>query len=264
MGLRNFFSNGEGPQATGEAEIVRACGVVVDHGSYGELCNKAAGHDGLHMGTFMSEGQMQAVRHGMLGGAESIAAPMHRGSDLVLKDVFPGHVVLGEPDGENSLTEIPPATQLVLTQLRAMNDRFSRFESNVHQLNLVAGELVNKVLTPLKGELEQLRYNLGDKANSTVSMLERLVGHVDKQLDIALKLTGATTGGAKQYRDEHGCHGDVPSITELTESGVKASPEGSALAATAENLLAQLEQVRAQNMRLTRENAQLKASGYGE
>ena len=71
----------------------------------------------------------------------------------------------------------------------------------MHQLNLVAGELVNKVLTPLKGELEQLRYNLGDKANSTVSMLERLVTHVDRQLDIALKMTGAN---AQRYEASMG------------------------------------------------------------
>lgn len=246
MSLRNFFSNGEGPAARGEAQIVRACGVVVDHGNYGEKCVKAQGHDGNHMGSFVDAEDLQRAKEGR-GGVEVVKQPM--GLDQ-WRDPPPDSL------------PIPYAPHYpVLTQLQAINDRFSRFESNVHQLNLVAGELVNKVLTPLKGELEQLRYNLGDKANSTVSMLERLVGHVDKQLDIALKLTGAN---AVRYRDEHGCHGDVPSITELTESGVKASPEGSALAASAENLLAQLEQVRAENMRLTRENAQLKASGYGE
>lgn len=255
MRLRNFFSNGEGPAARGEAQIVRACGVVVDHGNYGEKCVKAQGHDGNHMGHFLTHGQLLAVQNGMIGDVTIEKAP--EPSAVVLAD----HQTRAEAQALAEMAPAHPMLAPVLTQLQAINDRFSRFESNVHQLNLVAGELVNKVLTPLKGELEQLRYNLGDKANSTVSMLERLVGHVDKQLDIALKLTGAN---AVRYRDEHGCHSDVPSITELTESGVKASPEGSALAASAENLLAQLEQVRAENMRLTRENAQLKASGYGE
>lgn len=252
MRLRNFFSNGEGPQATGEVPIHRQCGIIMDRGSYGERCFKQKGHRDHHEGAFMDLAELNFEKSNPTGEAIIKA----------YADSSPNALVVHEPrNGDAPVATAHPMLAPVLTQLQAINDRFSRFESNVHQLNLVAGELVNKVLTPLKGELEQLRYNLGDKANSTVSMLERLVGHVDKQLDIALKLTGAN---AVHYRDEHGCHGDVPSITELTESGVKASPEGSALAASAENLLAQLEQVRAENMRLTRENAQLKASGYGE
>lgn len=246
MGLRNFFSNGEGPAARGEAQIVRACGVVVDHGNYGEKCVKAQGHDGNHMGSFVDAEDLQRAKEG------------RGGVDVVKQQHAPGSVMLiDDPRGVMSPAHLEnPANALlapVLTQLQAINDRFSRFESNVHQLNLVAGELVNKVLTPLKGELEQLRYNLGDKANSTVSMLERLVGHVDKQLDIALKLTGAN---AVHYRDEHGCHGDVPSIAELTESGV---PEGE----EREVLLIELECVKSENKRLRDENDRIKER-YGE
>jgi hypothetical protein len=272
MNLRNFFSNGEGPAAKGAVPIRRECPVIIGHGGYAEKCTKTVGHEGLHMGRLVIGEEYEQAR---------------RTTPFVTQDHAPGSIMLVQDPADMAAlprstpgsivpvvqadqlpADLPPAVRVflapVLTQLTSMNDRFARFETNVHQFNLVAGELVNKTLVPLKAELEQLRYNLGDKANSTVSMLERLVTHVDRQLDIALKLTGASAGDAVAYRTENGCHGDVPSITELTETGVKAAPDGTALQATAENLLAQLEQVRAQNIRLTRENAQLKAAGYGE
>ena len=44
MGLGKWLANGEGPAAKAEQAIPRRCGMVVDHGNYGERCFKQFGH----------------------------------------------------------------------------------------------------------------------------------------------------------------------------------------------------------------------------
>jgi hypothetical protein len=206
-------------------EIVPQCGIVVDRGMYGEKCWKPEGHAGEHQGSFVSAEDLEAWRLAKMASAGIMLVETEPGRDVVERTQEPV-----EPSTYLPATPAEQRQYLALaamqSNLQAIANRFNRFESNVHQLNLVAGELVEHGLKPMKAELAALRYNLGDKANTVVGQLEGLATHLDKQLGIALKLQGQSDRQAKAYRGEFGICTDIPSIKELSESGVKANETG--------------------------------------
>jgi len=194
-------------------ELKRQCGVIENHGAYATKCWKAEGHDGPHQGSFID---LQDLPPGEI--------PEEIGKDVALRPQEPSDSQPESGGMDVALRSDNRALAAIAGEMRSISERFERFESNVHQLNLVAGELVRSGLTPLKNELAQLRYNLGDKANGVMSTMESLMNHLDKQLGIALQLRGATLKQAEGYRDQAGISTVVASMSsqELQEIGVKA------------------------------------------
>jgi hypothetical protein len=223
-----------------ETRIDRLCGFVVNRGAYGEKCWKVAGHPGEHQGSYVSAEDLRMAREDNLAvDIVHLETTPPFSTDQSLNEAaasIPGQVLVKppiEPVEPSTYLPATPAEQrqylalaAMQSNLQAIADRFNRFESNAHQLNLVAGELVEHGLKPMKAELAALRYNLGDKANTVVGQLEGLATHLDKQLGIALKLQGQSDRQAKAYRGEFGICTDIPSIKELSESGVKANETG--------------------------------------
>jgi hypothetical protein len=227
-------SNGRAPRnpdvIPGGTAVIRQCGYVEDHGGYGTKCFKPEGHGGLHEGYFVGPEDLQAALAGNTQQQtySQITAPAP-------PEIwnYPQTAVarLGDEPPAYVSQALQNAMAPVVASVAAIAERFERFESNVHQLNLVSGELVRNGLTPLKQELAALRYNTGDKANSVVSMMESMLAHLDKQLTMAGKLLGQTPGQVSAYKREHGLEADVPSGQELTETGVKAIDESFVLSA---------------------------------
>jgi hypothetical protein len=174
-------------------ELKRQCGVIENHGAYATKCWKAQGHDGPHQGSFID---LQELPPGEI--------PEEIGKDVALRPQEPSDSQPETQGTELALRSDNRALAAIAGEMRSISERFERFESNVHQLNLVARELVRSGLTPLKNELAQLRYNLGDKANGVMSTMESLMNHLDKQLGIALQLRGATLKQAEGYRETAG------------------------------------------------------------
>lgn len=90
---------------------------------------------------------------------------------------------------------------------------------NLAGLNTALGDFRDKVMQPIKKELEFLRYNLGDKANATVSQMQGCLLHMDKLFDAILKMSGKDEATIRKVREELGIPRNVPTIEELEKTG---------------------------------------------
>lgn len=210
-----------------EELITRQCGFIEDHGAFGTKCWKPQGHEGAHEGGFVGPEDLKAAL--ALQAESGFVVP----GNVARTDYRPGQVAMVNDLSQLPATQKPheptsalaaivtrevmssPALASLRSDMASIARRFETFESNVHSLNLVAGQLVEKIFVPLKAELEALKYNTGDKANGVMSQMERIATHLDAQLGLALKLRGATQEQADNFRDNNGIQLEVLSSSEF-------------------------------------------------
>jgi hypothetical protein len=140
------------------------------------------------------------------GGLQSspgrLAAPAPSSTELMLTRM------VGEMMAGTALTRLQSDVSAVLHEVRTYNE-------NVHQLNLALGEFRARSIEPIKRELEFLRYNLGAKVEDVVTMMQKMVGALDKKL--------TDLGVTPAQKEEAGLHADRPQPQELTEKAIDSS-----------------------------------------
>lgn len=104
---------------------------------------------------------------------------------------------------------------------------FQEFKANIARLNAELGEFRDKAIVPVLKELEYLRYNSGARMEDTASAIDKLVHHLQNQLELLLKARGVDPHKRDQAGetplDRLGVARDRPSLNELATTGVKAN-----------------------------------------
>lgn len=110
--------------------------------------------------------------------------------------------------------------------------------ANLAALNQALGDFRDKVMVPIREELKFLRYNLGDKANTTVSQMQGVLGHFDKLFVGLLKASGKDEGQIEAIRISLGIPANLPSLEQLEAEG-RPAVDSAAQSAAIESLMAQ-------------------------
>lgn len=101
------------------------------------------------------------------------------------------------------------------SNLGALNRRFDAFVDNIAGLNTALGDFRDKQVVPIKEELRHLRYNLGAKAEQTVTNLDVLVAHLDRQINVVMALQGKNPDEIAKFKEAHGIQPFAPTGQEL-------------------------------------------------
>lgn len=99
--------------------------------------------------------------------------------------------------------------------------------ANLASLNKAMGDFRDQVMVPIRDELKFLRYNLGDKANVTVSQMQGILGHFDKLFVGLLKASGKDEAAISAIRIALGIPANIPSLEQLEAEGRPAVDLGS-------------------------------------
>lgn len=112
---------------------------------------------------------------------------------------------------------------------------FRQFRDNIHNLNTALGEFREQAIAPVKEELKYLRYNLGARSEDTVGSMQKLVHHLEAQIELLLKSRGVNPhlrdGAGETPLDRMGIPPNRPSYQDLAREGVQLveSGEGAAV-----------------------------------
>ena len=128
----------------------------------------------------------------------------------------------------------------ISSEVGSLARSFDKFQSNIHELNVALGQMQQKLLVPLKDELDHLRYNTGAKVEQSTTQLNAIVNHLDRQLTTVLKAAGFSSAQVAGFKEEAGIAPNAPTGEEL-ENEVR----------TRELLQTSNEELIAQNQRLT-------------
>lgn len=119
----------------------------------------------------------------------------------------------------------------------------TRMELAMNEMSKALGTFRDQVMKPIQQELQFLRYNLGDKANVTVSQMQGQLQHFQKIFDGMLEhLAGKDPVQIRAIREKLGIPESIPTLAELEAEGRPAVD----LAA----MQASMEQMAEQNQRL--------------
>lgn len=143
--------------------------------------------------------QIDAFQHGPVGSA--LPAPASAVQALQLGMVF-----------GNELAALRAEQSGIRRMVEAHNE-------NLAGVNRALGEFRDKVMAPIKEELGFLRYNLGDRANTTVSQMTGVLTHLDKLFEAIARMGGMDPGQIVQLREEMGIPKEIPSLAELEATG---------------------------------------------
>ena len=99
----------------------------------------------------------------------------------------------------------------IAARVEEVGQEVREYNANIHALNLALGEFKKGSIDPIKAELEHLRYNLGPKVEGTVTMLEKMVATLDKQLSGFM---------SPEQKIERGLHADIPHPEKMTEQAL--------------------------------------------
>lgn len=146
----------------------------------------------------------------------------------------------------------------------AIASDFRQFRENIHHLNAALGEFREQAIVPVKEELKYLRYNLGARSEDTVGSMQKLVHHLEAQLELLLKSRGVNPhlrdGSGETPLDRMGIPPNRPSYQELAREGVQQVESGHG--AEVDSALMQAAQV--DQMRLRLESIlTIARAGYG-
>lgn len=117
------------------------------------------------------------------------------------------------PVGQDHL----PSTEItrISTDVGILTRRFDEFVGTMHGLNTALGEFRDRQVEPIKAELRHLRYNLGSKVEQTTTQLDSVVNHLDRQINVFLKLQGKSDDEIRKFKIEAGIAPDAPTGPEL-------------------------------------------------
>jgi hypothetical protein len=109
---------------------------------------------------------------------------------------------------------------------------FRQFRDNIHHLNTALGEFREQAIVPVKEELKYLRYNLGARSEDMVGSMQKLVHHLEAQIELLLKSRGVNPhlrdGAGETPLDRMGIAPDRPSYQDLAREGVALVDRGDA------------------------------------
>lgn len=125
----------------------------------------------------------------------------------------------------------------------------SRHEAGMHELSRALGTFRDQTMVPIKKELEFLRYNLGDKANATVSQMQGILGHFHLLYEAILEQAGFDSAGIAAIREKLGIPQNIPSLEQLEAAG-RPEVDAAAMQAGMESLVKQNERLIAANQSL--------------
>jgi hypothetical protein len=101
----------------------------------------------------------------------------------------------------------------VQADINQLASNYQQLQTNIHTLNAGLGDFREKVMVPIRQELEYLRYNLGARVEDNVGMLDKLTKHLTEQIDLVLRAKGVNPS----IRDAEG-------NTVLDRMGIAAKP----------------------------------------
>jgi hypothetical protein len=115
----------------------------------------------------------------------------------------------------------------VQSDVGAIARDFAEFKGNIAKLNTTLGEFRENAILPVLKELEYLRFNSGARMEDTAGSLDKLVHHLQDQLELLLKARGINPtavldASGQTALDRLGVARDRPSLNELATTGVKA------------------------------------------
>jgi hypothetical protein len=135
------------------------------------------------------------------------------------------------------------ALSRVQSDIGAIARDFSDFKDNIARLNTELGVFREKVIVPVKDELQYIRYNLGARSDDTVGSLQKLVHHLEGQLELLLKARGinpqARDAAGETPLDRMGVSPGRPDYQTLELEGVQFVESGNAQADEASMLRTQ-------------------------
>jgi hypothetical protein len=158
-------------------------------------------------------------------------------------------LVLKGAGDQRTATELVAAAGDSMPMLaEAMTKIAERFELSVRSadaLNRSLAAFSEKVVNGLMGELQHLRYNVGDRLTQTSGNLQIYVEKLDRVLWGALRAQGMSDEAIRRFREENGMQPEAPSGEELIAH------------------LAELEWLRGSNRELIAQNQRLVAQLEG-
>lgn len=147
--------------------------------------------------------------------------------------------------------EAKTATQLVaaagdkvpalVSAVTTIASRFEQFVGNIHALNVGLQEFKRDVMLPFRDQLNDLKYNTGDRLNHVSTDLEKYVTKLDQVMWAVLRAQGMSDDAIRSFRTEHGMTPEAPKGFELAAH------------------MAEFEDLKASNERLAKQNKRLLA-----
>lgn len=109
----------------------------------------------------------------------------------------------------------PTSLAELVRSLRIIADRAEQSVQNAHQLNLAIGAFRTDVINPLREELRQFSYNVGDRMTGVTQNLELYVSKLDQILCSQLKANGMSDAEILAFRRDNGLQPEAPRGREL-------------------------------------------------
>lgn len=131
----------------------------------------------------------------------------------------------------------------------------SRHEARLMEVDVALGKFRDNVIKPVHEELKFLRYNLGDKANVTVSQMQGILGHFDKLFVGLLVASGKDDRQIRAIRESLGIPANLPTLEQLEAEG-RPQVDQAAMQASLETLAAQNARLIAANEAQTKRHEQ--------
>lgn len=154
------------------------------------------------------------------------------------------------------------ALSRIQSDVGAMARDFRDFKDNIARLNSELGVFREKVIVPVKEELQYIRYNLGARSDDTVGSMQKLVHHLEAQLELLLKAQGVNPhqrdSVGETPLDRMGVSPNRPDYQTLEREGVQIVETGNAGADLVSMQQGQIEKLRGSVERLEHENTELR------